>query len=63
MSVGDFGRYITAELKAIARFRKAESKRQGRQLSNNEAAAIWAATQAAGFRAGYEAGERGTEDG
>jgi len=63
MSVGDFGRYLRIELEAIDEFRKAESRRLGRELSNNEAAAAWALTGAKQFREDYEAEERRLNNG
>lgn len=54
MPVGSFDRFIRTELKAIAEFRKAESIRQHRQLTDNEAAELWARTRAAKFREDYE---------
>ena len=52
-----FGRYMKAELEVMNQFRIAESARQGRELSRNEAAALWAATRAADYRANYREGE------
>lgn len=55
-----FGRYIKAEIEAMKQFQRTESERCGRELTRNEAAALWAATRAAEFRAGYK---EGTADG
>lgn len=49
----NFGRYIKAEIEAMKEFQQRESERQGRVLTRNEAASLWAKTKAAEFRAGY----------
>ena len=46
---------LQAEIEAIDEFRNEESKRQGRTMSNNEAASIWIARNAARFRQDFEA--------
>lgn len=54
-----FGRYLKAEIEAIREFRITESRKYGRELTRNEAAALWAETRAATFRANYR--EEGTD--
>ena len=52
-----FGQYLKAEIEAMNQFRIEESARQGRELTRNEAAALWATTRAADYRAKYKEGE------
>lgn len=54
-----FGRYLKTEIEAMKQFQRTESERQGREVTRNEAAALWAKTRAAEFRANYR--EEGTD--
>lgn len=51
--MSNFGRYLKTEIECMKEFRRTESIRQGRELTSNEAALLWAATKAAEFRANY----------
>lgn len=61
MPDGRFSEFIQIELEAIAEFKKSESIRQNRQVTDNEAAELWARTKARQFREDYESRQQNDE--